>query len=82
MNTRYFTEQLPFKLLPGVISGVGDGLDILVLRIGLDPPVHGQDLRLLLWLHPPDVHGGDDKLRSNERIKEENLFPAEKEKKE
>ena len=47
---------LPLELLPGVVSGVGDRLNVLILWVRLDPPVHGQDLRLGLGLHPPHVH--------------------------
>ena len=62
----YKANSKPFQLPPGVVSGVGDRLDVLVLRVGLDLPVHGEDLWLGLGLHPSQIHGWRRTTKVNE----------------
>jgi hypothetical protein len=59
LEERLKKNVLPFELLPGVVAGIGDGLNILIFRIGFNSSIHGQNFWLLLGLHPSHVHDDD-----------------------
>lgn len=50
-----WVQHLLFELFSGIVSGICDGLNILILRIWLDPPVHVH-LGLLFGLHSSNIH--------------------------
>ena len=54
-TTMFNRQHLLFQLFSRIVPGICDGLNILILGIWLDLPVHVH-LGLLLGLHPSNIH--------------------------